>query len=236
MDVIATGLDLAAALLERVGQLNARYRAGEIHAPTCPSGCATATSRSRTRVARGLRHQRALDAGTRTACSCTSLPVAFEPGESVGPYLAIVDRDEAGEPYRFLDMGALIATHAFGENDPAVVRAVLDSLPFVTDRYAHLRNTRRCCRCGSKAGAGSDRARRNAAAFRGQHRRGGGRERDQSGAHEPRDDLARRRRRLHRVLRRRVSRPHARRTRGDAPQEGAPRVSDVRLAAHSVSG
>jgi 4-aminobutyrate aminotransferase/(S)-3-amino-2-methylpropionate transaminase len=34
-------------------------------------------------------------------------------------------------------MGALIATHAFGENDPAVVRAVLDSLPFITERYAH---------------------------------------------------------------------------------------------------
>src|SRR5205814_7367529 len=34
-------------------------------------------------------------------------------------------------------MGALLATNAFGENDPAVVRAVLDSLPFVTERYAH---------------------------------------------------------------------------------------------------
>src|SRR5205814_5752644 len=34
-------------------------------------------------------------------------------------------------------MGALLATNAFGENDPAVVRAVLESLPFVTSRYAH---------------------------------------------------------------------------------------------------
>src|ERR1700719_4019602 len=34
-------------------------------------------------------------------------------------------------------MGALIATNAFGENDPAVVTAVLESLPFVTSRYAH---------------------------------------------------------------------------------------------------
>jgi 4-aminobutyrate aminotransferase-like enzyme len=65
------------------------------------------------------------------------LPVAFDPAESVGPYLAIADRDPAGEPYRFLDMGALIATHAFGENDPAVVHAVLSSLPYVTSRYAH---------------------------------------------------------------------------------------------------
>ena len=41
-----------------------------------------------------------------------SLPVAFDPAESVGPYLAIIDRDGAGQPYRFLDMGALIATMA----------------------------------------------------------------------------------------------------------------------------
>src|SRR6202521_5112612 len=66
-----------------------------------------------------------------------SLPVAFDPGESVGPYLAVIDRDAAAQPYRFLDMGALIATQAFGENDPDVVRAVLDALPFATTRYAH---------------------------------------------------------------------------------------------------
>src|SRR5207342_3440507 len=30
-----------------------------------------------------------------------------------------------------------IATQAFGENDPTVVRAVLESLPYVTSRYAH---------------------------------------------------------------------------------------------------
>ena len=66
-----------------------------------------------------------------------SLPVAFDPEQSVGPYLAAVDRDPAGEPYRFLDMGALIATQAFGENDPVAVRAILESLPFVVSRYAH---------------------------------------------------------------------------------------------------
>jgi 4-aminobutyrate aminotransferase-like enzyme len=66
-----------------------------------------------------------------------SLPVAFDPGESVGPYLAIIDRDGGGQPYRFLDMGALIATHAFGENDPAMVRTILESLPFAVARYAH---------------------------------------------------------------------------------------------------
>ena len=66
-----------------------------------------------------------------------SLPVAFDPVQSVGPYLAAVDRDAAGQPYRFLDMGALIATQAFGENDPVVVKATLEWLPFVTSRYAH---------------------------------------------------------------------------------------------------
>jgi len=66
-----------------------------------------------------------------------SLPVAFDPREAVGPYLAIADRDSRGEPYRFLDMGALIATAAFGENDPAVVEAVAASLPFAVSRYAH---------------------------------------------------------------------------------------------------
>src|SRR5262247_731901 len=66
-----------------------------------------------------------------------SLPVAFDPGESVGPYLGLVDRDPVGQPYRLLDMGALIATSAFGENDPAVVHGVLESLPFVISRYAH---------------------------------------------------------------------------------------------------
>src|SRR5437870_4311943 len=66
-----------------------------------------------------------------------SLPVAFDPAESVGPYLAVIDHDTAGQPYRFLDMGALIATQAFGENDPAVVRAILEWLPFVVSRYAH---------------------------------------------------------------------------------------------------
>ncbi len=77
----------------------------------------------------------ALEAASRSLFS--SLPVAFDPAESVGPYLAAVDRDASGRPYRFLDMGALIATSAFGENDPAVVRAILESLAFVTSRYAH---------------------------------------------------------------------------------------------------
>ena len=135
MDAIATGLDRAAAFLDRVAQLNAQYRAGEIRAHV-PKALGDGEQTLESLVARLFPlSNRALDAASNSLFY--SLPVAFDPAESVGPYLAIVDRDEAGEAYRFLDMGALIATHAFGENDPAVVRAILDSLPFVTDRYAH---------------------------------------------------------------------------------------------------
>ena len=130
-----TNLDRAAAFLDRVTQLNARYRSGGIRAHV-PDGLRDGEQSLETLVARlfPVSH-RAFEAASNSLFY--SLPVAFDPGESVGPYLAIADRDDTGEPYRFLDMGALIATHAFGENDPAVVSAVLDSLPFVVQRYAH---------------------------------------------------------------------------------------------------
>ena len=130
-----TNLDRAAAFLDRVTELNARYRSGGIRAHV-PDGLRDGEQSLETLVARlfPVSH-RAFEAASNSLFY--SLPVAFDPGESVGPYLAIADRDDTGEPYRFLDMGALIATHAFGENDPAVVSAVLDSLPFVVQRYAH---------------------------------------------------------------------------------------------------
>ena len=130
-----TNLDRAAAFLDRVTALNARYRAGTIRARV-PEGLRDGEQSLETLVARlfPVSH-RAFEAASNSLFY--SLPVAFDPGESVGPYLAIADRDDSGESYRFLDMGALIATHAFGENDPAVVSAVLDSLPFVVQRYAH---------------------------------------------------------------------------------------------------
>jgi len=121
--------------LDHAARMDARYRAGEIHAHV-PEAL-----KDRERPLDALVEQwlptshAALAAASRSLFF--SLPVAFDPTESVGPYLAIVDRDAAGAPYRFLDMGALIATQAFGENDPAVVRAVLESLPFVVSRYAH---------------------------------------------------------------------------------------------------
>ena len=135
MDATATGLERAAAFLDRITQLNAQYRAGQIRARV-PDGLRDGEQSLETLVARLFpASHRALEAASNSLFY--SLPVAFDPAESVGPYLAVIDRDEAGQPYRFLDMGALIATHAFGENDPVVVRAVLDALPFVAERYAH---------------------------------------------------------------------------------------------------
>jgi 4-aminobutyrate aminotransferase-like enzyme len=121
--------------LGRVAQLNTQYRAGRVHV-NVPEGL-----RDRARPLEALVEQHlpvshaALAAASRGLFY--SLPVAFDPSESIGPYLAIADRDSGGLPYRFLDMGSVIATHAFGENDPAVVAAILESLAFVTARYAH---------------------------------------------------------------------------------------------------
>ena len=125
----------AAEFLDRVTQLNARYRAGEMRVHV-PEALHDGERPLEDLVAQHLPvSHAALQAASRSLFF--SLPVAFDPAESVGPYLAIIDRDGSGQPYRFLDMGALIATHAFGENDPAMVRTILESLPFVTARYAH---------------------------------------------------------------------------------------------------
>jgi L-lysine 6-transaminase len=121
--------------LEHLAQLNARYRAGEVRAYVPEALRDNERSLEELVEQHLVASHRALTAASRSLFF--SLPVAFDPAESVGPYLAVIDRDAAGQPYRFLDMGALIATNAFGENDPAVVRAVLESLPFVTSRYAH---------------------------------------------------------------------------------------------------
>jgi 4-aminobutyrate aminotransferase-like enzyme len=121
--------------LERVAQLNARYRAGEMHAYV-PAELHDSERSLEELVEQHLPASHAvLEAASRNLFF--SLPVAFDPAESIGPYLAAIDRDGAGQPYRFLDMGGMIATNAFGENDPAVVLAILESLPFVTSRYAH---------------------------------------------------------------------------------------------------
>ena len=135
METLAPPTSTVEEFLERVGRLNARYRAGDmrVHVPEA----FRESDRALDDLVRDLlpASHAALEAASSSLFF--SLPVAFDPAESVGPYLAIVDRDAAGEPYRFLDMGALIATQPFGENDPAVVQAVLDSLPYIASRYAH---------------------------------------------------------------------------------------------------
>jgi 4-aminobutyrate aminotransferase-like enzyme len=120
--------------LERVRRLDARYRAGDIHVHV-PAELAHDEPLEGL-IRRALRDSStALDAAARNLFF--SLPVAFDPAHSVGPYLATVDRDAGGEPYRFIDMGAMIATQALGENDPRVVEAMVRGLPFVVSRYAH---------------------------------------------------------------------------------------------------
>ena len=135
MNTFDAAISKTAESLEHVAQLNAQYRAGEVHAHV-PEALRDSGRPLEELVEQHLAASHAaLKAASRSLFF--SLPVAFDPAESVGPYLAIIDRDASGQPYRFLDMGALIATNAFGENDPAVVRAVLESLPFVSSRYAH---------------------------------------------------------------------------------------------------
>jgi len=124
-----------AGFVERAADLQRCYRAGElrVHVPEA------LTDGERTIDAIVEQYFPASHAAFVAAARSLffSLPVAFDPSESIGPYLAATDRDVHGEPYRFLDMGALIATHAFGENDPTVVRAIVESLPFIVSRYAH---------------------------------------------------------------------------------------------------
>jgi 4-aminobutyrate aminotransferase-like enzyme len=120
--------------LERVRRLDARYRAGDVHVHV-PAELAEDEPLEGL-VRRALPDSSAaLDAAARSLFF--SLPVAFDPAHSVGPYLATVDRDAHGEPYRFIDMGAMIATQALGENDPQVVEALVRGLPFAVSRYAH---------------------------------------------------------------------------------------------------
>jgi 4-aminobutyrate aminotransferase/(S)-3-amino-2-methylpropionate transaminase len=135
VDPIPAAQAEASRYLDRVVALQASYRAGEIHVRVPPRFDDPEILLEKA-VARDLpASQAALDAAGNGLFN--SLPVAFDPAESVGPYLATIDRDPSGEPYRFMDLGALIATQPFGENDPEVVASVLRSLPFVASRYAH---------------------------------------------------------------------------------------------------
>src|SRR4029453_496481 len=130
-----TAIPRVSEFLQRVVALNGRYRAGEIHAYVPES----VRDSDRTLEALVEQHLPASHAALQAASRGLfySLPVAFDPAESVGPYLAIIDRDAAAQAYRFLDRGPPLPPQAFGENDPVVVQAILESLPFVISRYAH---------------------------------------------------------------------------------------------------
>jgi hypothetical protein len=86
----------------------------------------TPTSRSRHWSPDIFRHHQAALRPPRR--SVHSLPVAFDPPESV-VYPAIVDRDGQAGVSLPSAWSALIATRR-SENDPAVVRAILESLAF----------------------------------------------------------------------------------------------------------
>src|SRR5215467_134753 len=135
MDPVDPAVARTAAFLARATALHQQYRAGQIHAHV-PDALSDGGRTLEDLVSEHLpASHAALQAASRGLFF--SLPVAFDAAESIGPYLAVIDRDSSGEPYRFLDMGALIATQAFGENDPAAIRAILDALPFAVSRYAH---------------------------------------------------------------------------------------------------
>lgn len=135
MDPFREPLVIARNFLARAAKLDGEYRAGRVRVHV-PEALLDAHRPLDELVAQLFPASHAAFAAAARGLFY-SLPVACDPAESIGPYLAITDRDEQNRPYRFLDMGALIATHAFGENDPAVVAAILESLPFVTSRYAH---------------------------------------------------------------------------------------------------
>ncbi len=124
-----------AANIERLAGLHYRYRDGRIHVNVPEALFETDGPIDELIKDQLPASAAALEAASRNLFC--SLPVAFDPGHSIGPFLATVDRDPQGQPYRFLDMGALIATQAFGENDPTVIEAILNHLPYAFSRYAH---------------------------------------------------------------------------------------------------
>jgi hypothetical protein len=108
MELSVTSIGHVEEFLKSVAGLNARYRAGKMRVYV-PDALRDSERTLEELVARHLpKSHAALTAASRSLFF--SLPVAFNPAESVGPYLAIADGDQSGEPYRFLDMGALIAT------------------------------------------------------------------------------------------------------------------------------
>jgi 4-aminobutyrate aminotransferase-like enzyme/ribosomal protein S18 acetylase RimI-like enzyme len=135
MNRFPEALSETARFLDRVASLDARYRAGELQVHL-PHGFLDSDREFQDLIASSFPASQALMEGASNGLFC-SLPIAFDPAESAGPYLATADRDGNGEPFRFMDLGALIASQPFGENDPEVVSSVLQGLPYTVARYAH---------------------------------------------------------------------------------------------------
>src|SRR4029453_4274958 len=122
MSDLSAAVSHAASWTEHVAALHAAYRAGNVHVHV-PQQLHDSAEPLDELIHKDLPAPHAARAAA-PGSLFFSPPVAFDPAESAGPYLAIVDRDAQGKPYRFLDMGALIPTQAFGEKNPGVVRAV----------------------------------------------------------------------------------------------------------------
>ena len=174
-----------AANIERLAGLHYRYRDGRIHV-NVPEALFETDGPIDELIKDHLpASAAALEAASRNLFC--SLPVAFDPASFDWSVPGHRRSRPAGQPYRFLDMGALIATQAFGENDPTVVEAMLNHLPYAVSRYAHS-EYQTAVSLRLKAELDRIAPRRHAAPLRGQHRRRGGGERDQVGAAESRED------------------------------------------------
>src|SRR6516162_1623602 len=115
-EAVDTGVAPVAEFLERVTELNARYRAGKIRV-SVPEELLDG---ERTLEALVERHLPASHAALQAASRSLffSLPVAFNPAEAVGPYLAVVDRDAAGQPYRFSTWARSLPPRRSGKTIP----------------------------------------------------------------------------------------------------------------------
>ena len=103
--------------LEHVVRLNERYRAGEVHAYV-PEAL-----RDSQRTLEELVAQHSCRPPMRRSKAASrrlffSLPVAFDPRNRSARILRRRSTTRPVSRTAFLDMGALIATQAFGENDP----------------------------------------------------------------------------------------------------------------------
>ena len=98
----------AAGFVERAADLDRRYRAGGLHVQV-PGALADAERRSTSSSSISFRRRTPRSRRRRAACSSRCRWPSIPPSRSVRISRSSI-ATPAGEPYRFLDMGALIAT------------------------------------------------------------------------------------------------------------------------------